>query len=129
MSTIAVWESDTSQAAPSPVLVIEDGAQASYRMSAASQTWHRLLTHYMPLYFREIERFAGNSRSDRFLALLERFPTPTHLTALGQEALAYRERPRRVSHDGRAGPRNLIVQGANSWRQALDRAKPLLTSA
>ena len=52
---------------------------------AKTQTWHRILTHYLPLYFPEIERFAGNSRSDWFLALLERFPTPTSMTALGQE--------------------------------------------
>lgn len=41
---------------------------------------------YLPLYFPEIERFAGNSRSDWFLALLERFPTPGSMTAIGQEA-------------------------------------------
>jgi hypothetical protein len=33
---------------------------------AKTQTWHRILTHYLPLYFPEIERFAGNSRSDWF---------------------------------------------------------------
>ncbi len=53
-----------------------------------TQTWHRILTHYLPLYFPEIERFAGNSRSDWFLALLERFPTPASITVLGQEAFA-----------------------------------------
>lgn len=52
---------------------------------AKTQTWHRILTHYLPLYFPEIERFAGNSRSDWFLALLERFPTPGSMTRLGQE--------------------------------------------
>jgi hypothetical protein len=31
---------------------------------AKTETWHRILTHYLPLYFPEIERFAGNSRSD-----------------------------------------------------------------
>ena len=55
---------------------------------AKTQTWHRILTHYLPLYFPEIERFAGNSRSDWFLALLERFPTPASMTALGQEDFA-----------------------------------------
>lgn len=25
-----------------------------------TQTWHRILTHYLPLYFIEIARFAGN---------------------------------------------------------------------
>ena len=25
-----------------------------------TQTWHRILTHYLPLYFPEIARFAGS---------------------------------------------------------------------
>jgi transposase len=53
---------------------------------AKTQTWHRILTHYLPLYFPEIERCAGNSRSDWFLALLERFSTPGSMTAIGKEA-------------------------------------------
>jgi transposase len=53
---------------------------------AKTETWHRILTHYLPLYFPEIERFAGNSRSDWFLALLERFPTPGTITALDRES-------------------------------------------
>jgi transposase len=48
---------------------------------AKTELWHRLLTHYLPLYFPEIARFAGNSRSDWFLAFLERFPTPASITA------------------------------------------------
>ena len=53
---------------------------------AKTQTWHRILTHYLPLYFPEIARFAGNSRSDWFLALIERFPTPSSITSLEREA-------------------------------------------
>jgi len=53
---------------------------------AKTQTWHRILTHYLPLYFPEIERFAGNSRSDWFLALIERFPTPSSIISIGREA-------------------------------------------
>jgi transposase len=52
---------------------------------AKTELWHRLLTHYLPLYFPEIARFAGNSRSDWFLALLERFPTPASITELPKE--------------------------------------------
>jgi transposase len=48
---------------------------------AKTELWHRLLTHYLPLYFPEIARFAGNSRSDWFLAFLEQFPTPASITA------------------------------------------------
>lgn len=55
---------------------------------AKTQTWHRLLTHYLPLYSPEIARFAGNSRSDWFLALLERFPTPASITALGPDGFS-----------------------------------------
>ena len=48
------------------------------------ELWHRLLTLYLQIYFPEIERFHGNSRSDWFLALLEQFPTPASITALSQ---------------------------------------------
>lgn len=53
-----------------------------------TQTWHRILTHYLPLYFPEIARFAGNSRSDWFLALIERFPTPASISALERAAFS-----------------------------------------
>jgi transposase len=33
---------------------------------AKTELWHRLLTHYLPLYFPEAERFRGNARSDWF---------------------------------------------------------------
>lgn len=53
---------------------------------AKAELWHRLLTHYLPLYFPEATRLAGNSRSDWFLAFLEAFPTPACITALTKEA-------------------------------------------
>jgi hypothetical protein len=37
---------------------------------AKTELWHRLLTHYLPLYFPEIARFAGNSRSAGFSPFL-----------------------------------------------------------
>src|SRR3546814_4464815 len=37
------------------------------------------------MYFPEIERFAGNSRSDWFLAMIERFPTPGSIASIGRE--------------------------------------------
>lgn len=52
---------------------------------AKTELWHRLLTHYLPLYFPEIARFAGNSRSDWFLAFLERFPTPASIAERAQK--------------------------------------------
>ncbi len=53
---------------------------------AKTEIQHRILTHYLPLYFPEVERFKGNSRSDWFFAFLERFPTPASIIALSKEA-------------------------------------------
>jgi transposase len=43
---------------------------------AKTEVLHRILTHHLPLYFPEIDRFRHNSRSDWFFAFLDRFPTP-----------------------------------------------------
>ncbi|WQP09145.1 IS110 family transposase (plasmid) [Sinorhizobium meliloti] len=53
---------------------------------AKTEIQHRILTHYLPLYFPEIDRFRGNSRSDWFFAFLDSFPTPATITALTREA-------------------------------------------
>jgi transposase len=53
---------------------------------AKTEVLHRILTHYLPLYFPEIDRFRHNSRADWFFAFLDRFPTPAHVTALSKEA-------------------------------------------
>ena len=45
-----------------------------------------MLTHYLPLYFPEVARFANNSRSAWFLAFLEQFPTPAIITAYRKDA-------------------------------------------
>jgi len=47
---------------------------------------HRILTHYLPLYFPEVDRFRHTSRSDWFFAFLDRFPTPASVVALSKEA-------------------------------------------
>jgi hypothetical protein len=60
---------------------------------AKTETWHRILIHYLPLYFPETERFAGNSRSDWFLALLERFPTPSSIMALDRNSFVHEAWP------------------------------------
>lgn len=52
---------------------------------AKTEIQHRILTHYLPLYFPEIERFRGNSRSDWFFAFLDAFPTPGSITVLTKE--------------------------------------------
>lgn len=53
---------------------------------AKTEVLHRILTHYLPLYFSEVDRFRHNSRSDWFFAFLDRFPTPASITALSKEA-------------------------------------------
>lgn len=52
---------------------------------AKTEVLHRILTHYLPLYFPEIERFRHNSRSEWFFAFLDRFPTPTSITILSRD--------------------------------------------
>ena len=52
---------------------------------AKTEIQHRILTHYLPLYFPEIDRFRGNSRSDWFFAFLDTFPTPATITALTKD--------------------------------------------
>jgi len=54
---------------------------------AKTEIQHRILTHYLPLYFPEIDRFRGNSRSDWFFAFLHAFPTPASITALDAPAI------------------------------------------
>ena len=51
-----------------------------------TELWHRILTHYLPLYFPEAERFHRSARSDWFLALLEQFPSPHMISAMTKEA-------------------------------------------
>jgi len=51
-----------------------------------TELWHRVLTHYLPLYWPEAERFHRSSRSDWFFAFLERYPSPHFISAMGQEA-------------------------------------------
>jgi len=51
-----------------------------------TELWHRVLTHYLPLYFPEAGRFYRSSRSDWFFAFLERYPSPHLITAMGKAA-------------------------------------------
>src|SRR3546814_11338265 len=51
---------------------------------AKTQTWSRIRTHYLPLYFPEIVRFAVNSRSDWLLAMMERLPSPGRIASIGR---------------------------------------------
>jgi transposase len=49
---------------------------------AKTEAMHRLQTHYLPLYFPEIDRFRHNSRSEWFFIFLDRFPVPATILAL-----------------------------------------------
>lgn len=50
-----------------------------------TELWHRILTHYLPLYFPEADRFHRSSRTDWFLAFLEMFPSPHMISAMTKE--------------------------------------------
>ena len=52
---------------------------------AKTQLWHRVLTHYLPLYWPEAERFHRSSRTDWFLAFLEMFPSPHIISAMTKD--------------------------------------------
>lgn len=51
-----------------------------------TELWHRVLTHYLPLYFPEADRFHRSSRSDWFFAFLERYPSPHFISAMSKQA-------------------------------------------
>jgi transposase len=51
---------------------------------AKTEVLHRILTHYLPLYFPEADRFRQSARSDWFFAFLDAFPTPGSITAFKQ---------------------------------------------
>ncbi|WP_189683188.1 transposase, partial [Seohaeicola zhoushanensis] len=73
-----------------PLVVGIDGIQElskTHEIVSRSKTelWHRILTHYLPLYFPEAERFHRSSRTDWFLAFLEKYPTPGMITAMSKE--------------------------------------------
>jgi transposase len=50
-----------------------------------TRTQHRLLTHYLPLYFPEIARYHSSSRSEWLWNLLIEFPTPRSITRLSRD--------------------------------------------
>src|ERR1700722_18157985 len=50
-----------------------------------TRTQHRLLTHYLPLYFPEIARYHSSSRSEWLWNLLIEFPTPGSITRVSRD--------------------------------------------
>jgi len=53
---------------------------------AKTEAIHRLQTHYLPLYFPEIEKFRHNSRSEWFFAFLDQFPVPSTIVTMPKRA-------------------------------------------
>jgi len=51
-----------------------------------TELWRRILTHYLPLYFPEADRFHRSSRGDWFFSFLERYPSPHLISAMDREA-------------------------------------------
>lgn len=55
-----------------------------------TRSLHRLLTHYLPLYFPEIARYHNCSRSEWLWNLLIEFPTPQSMSCLTREEFVRR---------------------------------------
>ena len=58
-----------------------------------TRTQHRLLTHYLPLYFPEIARYHSSSRSEWLWNLLIEFPTPQSMMRLSKTDFVRRAWP------------------------------------
>ena len=51
-----------------------------------TELWHRVLTHYLPLYVPKADRFHSSSRSDGFFAFLERYPSAHFISDMRKDA-------------------------------------------
>src|SRR5215472_5187633 len=61
-------------------------AQAHFQISwRKTRVQHSMLTHYVPLYFPEAERYDTQSRSQWFSRLLYRVPCPAAITRYSKE--------------------------------------------
>lgn len=52
---------------------------------ARARVRHRIITHYLALYFPEIERYWYSSRNDWFVQFLLQFPTPEAIRAMSRD--------------------------------------------
>lgn len=53
---------------------------------ARTRVQHSLLTHFLPLYWPEVDRYWHTSRGEQFMHLLLAYPTPASITAVSCEA-------------------------------------------
>ncbi len=66
---------------------LQELAQTHYQIALRKvQVQHSIMTHYLPLYFPEAERYYTNSRAQWCTQLLHRFPCPTAITRYSQDA-------------------------------------------
>lgn len=49
-----------------------------------TKTQHSLLTHYLPLYFPEVQKYLHTSRAEWFFKMLHRYPTPRCITKFSE---------------------------------------------
>jgi len=60
---------------------LQELAQTHHQISLRKvQVQHSIMTHYLPLYFPEAERYYTNSRAQWFTQVLHRFPCPAAIT-------------------------------------------------
>jgi len=66
---------------------LQELAQTHFHISQRKvQVQHSIMTHYLPLYFPEAERYFTNSRAQWFTHLLHRFPCPAAITRYDRDA-------------------------------------------
>lgn len=65
---------------------LQELSKTYYQISTArTRLQHSLMTHYLPLYFPEVEHFFHTSQADWFSQLLLRFPTAASIRRVGFE--------------------------------------------
>ena len=70
---------------------LQELSKTHYHVSLEkTRTQHRLLTHYLPLYFPEIARYHHGSRSEWLWNLLIEFPTPRSMSGLPKDEFVRR---------------------------------------
>ena len=66
---------------------LQEFAQTHYQVSLRKvRVQHSIMTHYLPLYFPEADRYYTNSRAQWFTRLLHRFPCPAAITRYSRDA-------------------------------------------
>ena len=73
------------------ILDIQELSNTYHQISLArSRCYHSLLSHYLTLYFPEIEKFHCSSRSEWFCHFLLKFPTPLSITKMRKQTFVKR---------------------------------------